>query len=68
MANAIDSNGNIIVNGGTIKIKANNPFQYFGEALFNKGTIIVNDKKITKITNQNDSKGQERHRQPREKE
>lgn len=48
----IDSNGNIYVNGGTININGNSPFDYDGEAKYNGGTIIVNGKETNTITNQ----------------
>ena len=49
---AIDSNGNIYINGGTINITAQSPFDYDGEAKYNGGTIIVNGQTTNTITNQ----------------
>ncbi len=49
---AIDSNGNIYVNGGTIDITAQSAFDYDGEAKYNGGTIIVNGVTTNTITNQ----------------
>lgn len=49
---AIDSNGNIYINGGTIDITGNSPFDYDGEAKYNGGTIIVNGVTTNTITNQ----------------
>ena len=49
---AIDSNGNIYINGGTINITANSPFDYDGTAEKNGGTIIVNGTETNTITNQ----------------
>ena len=49
---AIDSNGNIYVNGGTINITAQSPFDYDGTAKYSGGTIIVNGKEVNEITNQ----------------
>jgi len=49
---AIDSNGNIYINGGTIDITANSPFDYDGTAQYNGGTIIVNGQTVNTITNQ----------------
>ena len=49
---AVDSNGNIYINGGTLNITANSPFDYDGKAEYNGGTIIVNGEKTTTITNQ----------------
>ena len=48
----IDSNGNIYINGGTIDITGNSPFDYDGEAKYNGGTIIVNGTGTNSITNQ----------------
>ena len=48
----IDSNGNIIVNGGTINITGNSSFDYDGTAQYNGGTIIVNGEQVTAIPNQ----------------
>ena len=39
---AVDSNGNLYVNGGTINITANSAFDYDGSAKYTAGTIIVN--------------------------
>ena len=49
---AIDANGNIIINGGTIDITAQSPFDYDGTAELNGGTIIVNGEETDSITNQ----------------
>ena len=49
---AIDSNGNIIVNGGTINITAQSAFDYDQSAQFNGGSIIVNGQEVTQIENQ----------------
>ena len=38
----VDSNGNIVVNGGTIDVTGNSPFDYDGSAQYNGGTIIIN--------------------------
>ena len=48
----IDSNGNIIVNGGTIRVNGNSTFDYDGTAQYNGGTIIANGQQITSIPNQ----------------
>ncbi len=48
----IDSNGNIIVNGGIITVTGTNTFDYDGEAQFNGGTIIVNGEEVDAIPNQ----------------
>ena len=48
----IDSNGNLYINGGTVDITANSPFDYDGTAKLNGGTIIVNGTQTNTITNQ----------------
>ena len=48
----IDSNGNIIVNGGTISVTGNSTFDYDGTAQYNGGTIIANGQQIAYIPNQ----------------
>lgn len=49
---AIDSNGNLYINGGTLNITGNSPFDYDGEAKYTGGKLIVNGKETTEITNQ----------------
>lgn len=49
---AIDSNGNIVINGGTLDITAQSAFDYDGTAEYNGGTIIVNGTETNQITNQ----------------
>lgn len=49
---AIDSNGNLYVNGGTLDLYAQSPFDYDGIAEYNGGTIIVNGQTVNTITNQ----------------
>ena len=48
----IDSNGDIIVNGGTISVTGNSTFDYDGTAQFNGGTIYCNGQQVTTIPNQ----------------
>ncbi len=48
----IDSNGNIVVNGGTINVTGNSTFDYDGTAQYNGGTIIVNGQQVDDIPNQ----------------
>ncbi len=48
----IDSNGNIYINGGTINITGQSPFDYDGEAKLSGGTLIVNGEETKTITNQ----------------
>lgn len=49
---AIDSNGDLYINGGTLNITAQSPFDYDGVAKYNGGTLIVNGETVTVITNQ----------------
>ncbi len=49
---AIDSNGNIYINGGTVSINAQSPFDYDGTGELNGGTVTVNGTQITSLTNQ----------------
>ena len=49
---AIDSNGNLIINGGTININAQSPFDYDEDGQFNGGEVTVNGSKVTELTNQ----------------
>ena len=48
----VDSNGNIIVNGGTISVSGQSTFDYDGTAQYNGGTIIVNGQQVDSIPNQ----------------
>ena len=45
----IDSNGDLIVSGGTINITGSGAFDYDGTSSFTGGTIIVNGLKVDKI-------------------
>ncbi len=49
---AIDSNGNIYINGGKLTITAQSPFDYDGEGKYNGGTLVVNGTETTTLTNQ----------------
>jgi hypothetical protein len=49
---AIDSNGNLYINGGTVDITANSAFDFDGEGAINGGNVTVNGSTITEITNQ----------------
>jgi hypothetical protein len=49
---AIDANGSIYVNGGTLNITANSPFDYDDEGQLNGGTVTVNGETVTELTNQ----------------
>ena len=48
----VDSNGYIYINGGTIDITGQSPFDYDKGAEHNGGTIIVNGTETDEITNQ----------------
>ena len=48
----IDANGDLYINGGTVTVNAQSPFDYDGVAEHNGGTIIVNGEETEKITNQ----------------
>ena len=48
----IDSNGNIIISGGTISVNANFPFDYDGSVSFTDGTVYVNGEQVTSLQNQ----------------
>ena len=47
----IDSNGNIIVNGGTIKMTGQSGFDFDGTATYTGGDIYLNGEKQTEIVN-----------------
>ena len=47
----VDSNGNIVVNGGTIDVRGTSTFDYDGTAQYNGGTIIVNGTVTNSIPN-----------------
>ena len=48
----IDSNGSIVINGGTVSITGNSSFDYDGNAQLNGGTVIVNGQELDYIPNQ----------------
>ena len=49
---AVDSNGNLIITGGTIDITAQSPFDCDGHIQFTGGTVTVNGQQVTTIANQ----------------
>lgn len=49
---AIDSNGDLKITGGTIDITAQSPFDYEGKLTFTGGTVIINGVTTDIITNQ----------------
>ena len=48
----VDSNGDILISGGTVSVNAQSPFDYDGQAQHSGGTIIVNGSQTDEITNQ----------------
>ena len=48
----IDSNGDIIITGGTISVNAGSAFDYDGNATFTGGTVYVNGQQVTTLPNQ----------------
>ena len=48
----VDSNGNIVINGGTVDITASSSFDCDGSAQLNGGTVIVNGQQVDAIPNQ----------------
>ena len=48
---ALDSNGNLVVSGGTIDITAQFAFDFDGQASFTGGTITVNGEQVSEIAN-----------------
>ena len=49
---AVDVNGNLYINDGTLNITAQSPFDIDGQYEKNGGTLIVNGEETTEITNQ----------------
>lgn len=49
---AVDANGSIYVNGGTMNITASSAFDYDVSGQLNGGTVIVNGSQITQMTTQ----------------
>ena len=48
----IDSNGNIIISGGTISVNAASAFDYDGSASFTGGTVYINGQQVTTLPSQ----------------
>ncbi len=48
----LDSNGDIVINGGTINVTGNSAFDYDGTGVINGGTVIVNGEEVSTLTNQ----------------
>lgn len=47
-----DTNGDLIINGGTLNVNAQSPFDYDGQGQLNGGTVYVNGSQTTELTNQ----------------
>ena len=58
----IDSNGDIVINGGTINVTGGSSFDYDGTATYNGGVIIVNGQTLSYIPNQQIGAGMGRGR------
>ena len=48
----VDSNGNIVLNGGTLNVSGSSTFDCDGSAQYNGGTIIVNGQQVDSIPTQ----------------
>jgi len=47
----LDANGNLYINGGTVSIECNSPFDYDNDGAINGGTVYVNGEQVTEIYN-----------------
>ena len=48
----VDSNGDILINGGTVSVPGNSTFDYDGTGAITGGTVIVNGQQVTTLPNQ----------------
>ncbi|MBQ9662526.1 MAG: carbohydrate-binding domain-containing protein [Oscillospiraceae bacterium] len=48
----VDSNGNLIITGGTIRVNGSSCFDYDGSVSFTGGTVIINGQQVDSIPNQ----------------
>lgn len=48
----VDSNGDLIIRGGTVSVTGNSCFDYDGTAAYTGGTVIVNGRQVDSIPNQ----------------
>lgn len=48
---ALDSNGDLFINGGTVDITAQSAFDFDGQGQLNGGTVTVNGEQVTELTN-----------------
>lgn len=51
-SDGVDSNGVIVINGGTVTISGGNGFDYESGAELNGGTVVVNGEQLSEIPNQ----------------
>ena len=49
---ALDSNGDLIITGGTVDITGQSPFDFDGTGELTGGTVTVNGQQVTELTNQ----------------
>ena len=49
---ALDSNGSLYINGGTLNLNCQSPFDYDGEGAITGGTVYANGEQVTEIYNQ----------------
>lgn len=54
----IDSNGDIVINGGKINVTGQSGFDWDGDLTFNDGEVFVNGQAVTEIQNQFGEMGQ----------
>ncbi len=48
----VDSNGDIVINGGTVRVTGSSTFDYEGSGVINGGTVICNGQQVTTLPNQ----------------
>lgn len=48
----VDSNGDIVINGGTLSVSGNSAFDYDGTGVINGGAVIVNGQQVSTLPNQ----------------
>ena len=48
----IDSNGNLIISGGTVSVTGSSAFDFDGSVSFTGGTVTVNGQQVTELTSQ----------------
>ena len=48
----VDSNGNIIISGGTVSVSGQSAFDYDGSGSLTGGTVTVNGQQVTTLPNQ----------------